>query len=616
MKRLRLSFVSMLLSLLIFTSTVFADETTTNDVESDVETVSTAIYEDEDIEVISDSFDTFNGVVLLTGNEDVTPTPEVTPEITENPSDVTPTPTDDPEITEEPITTPEITPTDSPDVTPEPTDDVTPTPEVSPEVTPETTPTLEPTNTPVITEPPVVTIKPTATPTPTAIPVVTIKPTAVPTEKPTEEPTNIPSVTPTTTPEATDKPSTTPTVKPTTTPTTTPGAVNQKKLIRSFVERLYSECLDRTSDKDGLDYWTDELLNGTQTGADVASFFVLCDEYIEKGDSTEEFLTVLYYTFFNREPDEDGIKYWTSVLEDTLHTREYVLSGFVNSPEFASICDDYGIVRGSYASPHAVDVSLDVSEFVRRLYTLVLDRDYDLDGLDYWANELNSFNMSTYEVARSFFYSKEFINKNTSNSEFVELLYATCMNRESDKTGYDFWVKSLKDKSKTRDDVLEFFLTCEEFRKIMADSGIVEHPIVTIARREMGYSGGLKYCRWYGYNFRIEWCACFVSWCADQGGYIASQTIPRYKWCLDAKDWFTARNQWVSDCNYTPKSGDIIFFDWNGNGVIDHTGIVVGVEPNGRIHTIEGNKEDVVKNDRVLFVGDKDICGYGVPAYK
>lgn len=435
-----------------------------------------------------------------------------------------------------------------------------------------------------------------------------ITPTPTPDVEVTPDPTPVVTVTPELTPEVT------PDITPEITPTVTPESEEKDVQIRAFVERMYSKCLNRGSDTVGIDYWSNELATGNRTGANVASRFVFSDEYISRNATDEEFVTMLYYTFFDREPDSVGFDYWIGELSK-IHTREYVFACFVNSAEFKTICENYGIVRGSYTSPHSSDYATDVASFVERLYEKALERKQDITGIDYWTSELATFSKTPLDVAKLFFFSEEFKSKDLSNEDFVKILYLTCMDREADDVGLNHWVTKLENEEITRYDVLAFFLSCKEFRTIMKDSGVAESSIVTVAKTQVGETGGLKYCNWYGYRYRIEWCACFVSWCANQCGYINSGVVPKYKWCLDARDWFMERNQWVSDSKYRPKSGDIIFYDWNGNGVIDHTGIVVGTESNGRIHTIEGNTYDVVRNDRVIYVGDPDICGYGIPNY-
>lgn len=136
--------------------------------------------------------------------------------------------------------------------------------------------------------------------------------------------------------------------------------------------------------------------------------------------------------------------------------------------------------------------------------------------------------------------------------------------------------------------------------------------IVEVALTQLGNQGGQPYWSWYGFNSRVEWCACFVSWCADQCGYIESGFVPKFAGCVDGANWFKSNGKW-QDRTYEPKVGDIIFFDWEGDGTTDHVGIVEKCE-NGTVYTVEGNSGDACKQ-RQYAVGSSNIYGYGIPAY-
>lgn len=141
--------------------------------------------------------------------------------------------------------------------------------------------------------------------------------------------------------------------------------------------------------------------------------------------------------------------------------------------------------------------------------------------------------------------------------------------------------------------------------------GTGSQTIVAVALTQEG-NGGDTYWSWYGFSSREEWCACFVSWCAEQCGYIESGVIPKFSLCSDGAAWFDARGQ-LQDGSYVPAPGDIIFFDWGTNGSIDHVGIVESVS-GGVVNTVEGNSGDIVAR-RSYSIGDGRIYGYGVPAY-
>ena len=113
-------------------------------------------------------------------------------------------------------------------------------------------------------------------------------------------------------------------------------------------------------------------------------------------------------------------------------------------------------------------------------------------------------------------------------------------------------------------------------------------------------------------NYRVEWCAIFVSWVADQCGYIESDVLPKTAGVLPFIDWFRERGQW-QERDFEPIPGDIIFFDYEGDGIADHVGIVERVE-NGVVFTIEGNTDDQCGENRYRL-GASPIFGYGLPLY-
>ena len=140
--------------------------------------------------------------------------------------------------------------------------------------------------------------------------------------------------------------------------------------------------------------------------------------------------------------------------------------------------------------------------------------------------------------------------------------------------------------------------------------------IVSVALSQVGNVGGEPYWSWYGFSGRVEWCACFVSWCANECGYIDTGVIPKYAGCVNGVQWFKDRGQWL-DGSAEPATGMIIFFDWNDengqDGLSDHTGIVEKVE-NGRVYTIEGNSGDSVRQNSYP-VGHYEVLGYGCPDF-
>lgn len=136
--------------------------------------------------------------------------------------------------------------------------------------------------------------------------------------------------------------------------------------------------------------------------------------------------------------------------------------------------------------------------------------------------------------------------------------------------------------------------------------------IVDVALSQVGNIGGEPYWSWYGFSNHVEWCACFVSWCADQCGYLDSGAYPKFSGCVFGMQWFQQRGLWL-DSSTEPTPGMLIFFDWaTRDGVPDHVGIVEKVE-NGMVYTVEGNSRDMCRQKQ-YSLGSSVILGYGMPA--
>ena len=137
--------------------------------------------------------------------------------------------------------------------------------------------------------------------------------------------------------------------------------------------------------------------------------------------------------------------------------------------------------------------------------------------------------------------------------------------------------------------------------------------IVAVAISQIGNVNGEPYWSWYGFDSRVAWCATFVSWCANECGYIDAGIIPKFAACeSQGIVWFKERGLW-QDPGYVPAPGDIIFFDWEQDGHSDHVGIVESVEGEV-VHTVEGNTSNSVAR-RSYRLDSNSICGWGTPMY-
>ena len=253
---------------------------------------------------------------------------------------------------------------------------------------------------------------------------------------------------------------------------TAPGASDSEATIqiRAFVARMYTVALGRDAEQAGLDSWSQQLINHTNDGAGLARGFICSAEFINKNLDNDAYINTLYRTFFDREPDAGGKANWLSMLNKGTKRNE-VLAGFVNSQEFANLCDKYGIARGTLEGDGSSTYNAGVRNYVLRMYTKCLERDGDTLGVEDWSHRINTKAMSPEAVAKSFFSSQEFLNKNLSNEDYVETLYQTFMDRASDAAGKADWVGRLNS-GVSRQTVLEGFSRSPEFAKIIASFGL------------------------------------------------------------------------------------------------------------------------------------------------
>jgi hypothetical protein len=117
--------------------------------------------------------------------------------------------------------------------------------------------------------------------------------------------------------------------------------------------------------------------------------------------------------------------------------------------------------------------------------------------------------------------------------------------------------------------------------------------IVEIATKEIGTtespknSNKTKYGAWFSLN-GLPWCGMFVSWCySTRGKPLPNIGYPKgFAGCQTAVAYFKKNKRIVKE----PNPGDIVFFDWNGDGRYDHTGIfVMWLEKGKTFHSVEGN---------------------------
>ncbi len=227
--------------------------------------------------------------------------------------------------------------------------------------------------------------------------------------------------------------------------------------LDAFIERLYQNILGRNADAEGLSVWKNKMKNEGWSATQVAKFFYDSPEFKSLNLSDSEFLDRTYKTFFDREADSGGKAYWLDQLENFGKKREAVFYGFALSDEFKQVCQNYGVV------PYNQEDG--IKAFTVRFYNIILGRESDPGGLDYWVKQLKNQQASGVDIVKYFFNSPEYKSKNKSDDEFVTDAYKTMLDRIPDETGFKFW-KGLLERGYSRDKIIDMMADSNEFKNM------------------------------------------------------------------------------------------------------------------------------------------------------
>ena len=249
--------------------------------------------------------------------------------------------------------------------------------------------------------------------------------------------------------------------------------VATKDPVAAFVYRMYRVCLLREPDEEGLQHWVYHLKEGILTGSEVVYGFYTSPEMRNRNLSNADFVERCYEGIMGRASDSAGKNHWIKNLGDGM-SRKSIISGFTASREFGELCAYYGVNRGSYQSDEPRDKNEGITGFVSRLYTKMLGRGYDTEGLNHWCAII--LDKPTKDTVLNvsldgFMHSTEFTEKNLSDMEFVKILYRTFLGREYDAPGLENWVQHLAS-GVSRDQVAAGFAYSQEFAQIMASYGL------------------------------------------------------------------------------------------------------------------------------------------------
>ncbi|MCQ2528257.1 MAG: DUF4214 domain-containing protein [Saccharofermentans sp.] len=240
-------------------------------------------------------------------------------------------------------------------------------------------------------------------------------------------------------------------------------AEGQEEFARAFSERMYTIVLGRPSDPQGINDWSSALVSGQLSGATCAFGFFNSPEFVNKNVSNEEYVDILYKAILGRPADSAGKKDWVDWLDKGM-TRNCALNGFINSQEFKTICSEYGIEAGNLELTAPVDKYPYINALVMSSYRSFLERNADPVGLASWVEALSNGTTAS-QLIEGFIYSKEFINRNLNDREYVNALYLGILGRGASDADIDSWLSFGSSRPVILKGILqspEFTIKCDE----------------------------------------------------------------------------------------------------------------------------------------------------------
>ncbi|MBR6326550.1 MAG: DUF4214 domain-containing protein [Lachnospiraceae bacterium] len=238
--------------------------------------------------------------------------------------------------------------------------------------------------------------------------------------------------------------------------------------ISEFVVLLYQQILGRDADSAGLEYWSSRLADHRQDGTNTIWGFLNSPEFTSKEALTDEqYVTLLYRAILGREPDAAGLADWTGLLGKGA-SRAEIVTGFVNSVEFAKRATDFGILPGEMKQDGTPYPS-GSRYLVDRFYAGALGREGDEAGINQWVVSLNKKGQPIRTVLFGFLNSPEFAAKEYSYPNYIRALYRTILGRDAADSEVTDWEKKCLDKEKLVDQILG----SPEFNKTLQELGLV-----------------------------------------------------------------------------------------------------------------------------------------------
>ena len=240
--------------------------------------------------------------------------------------------------------------------------------------------------------------------------------------------------------------------------------------VNSLVDQLYKGFYGRSGDKSGIDYWSNLIISGEKTIADVVEIFVNSSEMKDKNYSDKQYIEVVYRALLRREVNSKELDYWTDILKSG-NSRKFVLSSNFNSEECQSILNRIGISNKGNIKIDLIDRKGEVKDIINDLYKGFYNREGDDGGLNYWSEEIIYNRNTVAQVVERIINSDEFKSKNYSGEEYVKVLYKGLLGREADTSGLNYWLSQLIN-GKSEKYVLSAMFNSTEFKSKLQNIGI------------------------------------------------------------------------------------------------------------------------------------------------
>ncbi len=242
-----------------------------------------------------------------------------------------------------------------------------------------------------------------------------------------------------------------------------------------FIDRLYSTALGRETEYGGFEFWVKKVRNEGTSYSALVEFFALSEEAKATYKTNSSYINMLYKAIYDRDADEGGFEYWMAYMDFGMNRQE-VLEGFLGGQEFANLCKRYGGKKGSYKAGKASGVDkylnvVGVSHFVKRMYEVVLDRECETKGYCYWGNQICTHKLTGADMAWKFVFSTEYLEKKSTDEEYVTMLYKSIMGRDPEEGGMKYWLDAMKHGA-SREHILNEFVKSQEYADICAKYGI------------------------------------------------------------------------------------------------------------------------------------------------